>query len=663
MGLKALALSESGDKEQALSLANDALALDAGNAPAVAVVVQEAFRAGDQDRAMAVVTAAQETNPTESKIAKMKISLLQSMGRTDQVEAELKSLVKENPEDVSYMRALVSFYVRESKVDEAEAALREYAERSDEDTEGRMAVVAFLLKHKTKQAAIDEVNTYIEQYPDQEKYRLGLAQLYLFTGENEQATRVLKETIERSPRSVASLEARNTLAGMALQADDFVGGKALLEEVLAIEPENEPALLARAKLYVRDKDYKSGISDLRAILKNSPEAVDAIKLLAHAQTLEGNEDLALDNYKKLMSLQQPDMAVLASAARLAIRNQAYDEAEGYIRQALELDADNTTLVTNLIQLLALKEDWKSAEGFVDQLIANKDSAALGYFLQGGINAKFEEHDAAIASYKKSLDIEPKAARTLTAITQLLVDKKGLDAGIQYVDDHCKKYPAQAQCFFTRGSLYAQQGNMGAAMTDLRKSVELEPKLVAAYRQIAKVNLAQKDIAAAEAVLREGVEKSDNQALRFELAGFLIETEKFNDARAIYVSMLEKNEKNLAVKNNLAMLYAEYIRSPENLKEARALIADLQDSENPAYLDTVGWVFYLTGDYTQAVTYLQAAVNKVESSGLLQYHLGMAHYKAGNLDSAREHLTLAVADQAGKYRGIDEAQATLAELSQ
>ena len=94
MGLKALALSESGDKEQALSLANDALALDAGNAPAVAVVVQEAFKAGDQDRAMAVVTAAQETNPTESKIAKMKISLLQSMGRTDQVEAELKSLVK-----------------------------------------------------------------------------------------------------------------------------------------------------------------------------------------------------------------------------------------------------------------------------------------------------------------------------------------------------------------------------------------------------------------------------------------------------------------------------------------------------------------------------------------------------------------------------------------
>ena len=86
-----------------------------------------------------------------------------------------------------------------------------------------------------------------------------------------------------------------------------------------------------------------------------------------------------------------------------------------------------------------------------------------------------------------------------------------------------------------------------------------------------------------------------------------------------------------------------LSSPENLAKARALAADLQDSDNPAFLDTVGWVMYMNGDYEQAITYSLAAVDKVGTSTLLQYHLGMAYYKSGDLEKAKTHLELSHAN--------------------
>ena len=110
-----------------------------------------------------------------------------------------------------------------------------------------------------------------------------------------------------------------------------------------------------------------------------------------------------------------------------------------------------------------------------------------------------------------------------------------------------------------------------------------------------------------------------------------------------------------------MIYAQQLRSPENLKKALALTADLQDAENPAFLDTVGWVFYLTGDYERALTYVQAAVDKVGSAGELQYHLGMIFLKMGDIENAKIHLTLAVENENARYEGLDIAKRSLAEL--
>lgn len=663
MGFKALALVGQGNVTDAEVLAEQTLAIDAGVTEAVGVLVQKYFNAKTPEQGLIVLEKAQLANPGESRIVSMKISLLESMGRKDAVEDELVKLTKQYPEESRYATTLAKYYIRESRLEDAEAILRVHAGNNAEEIDAKLALISFLLQHDSKEAAVEQVQVYLKEDPDQSKLAIALAQLHLFTGDTVEATKVLEAAVDRDPRSVGAIEARNLLVGLYLSDDKRDIAKGLLKEVFDIEPENPVALMVRARLNLDEGNIKDGIADLRVMLKNDPESVLALKLLANAQELEGSEGLALDNYKKLMTLEKPDLQVLASAARLAIKSEQYQDAENFIRQALELDANNTGLVTNLVRLLVLKEDWESARGFAQRLIDSGDSKALGYFLQAGLDSRLEEHDAAIANLKLSIQQEPNAVESLTSLASILANEKGTDEAIEYTRDHCEKYDTQSHCRHILGSLYAQSGDFDSAVTALEKALELNDKQIVSYRQLAKVYAAKRDQTAIAGTLKRGIAATDDQGLAFELANFYYQIKDYQSSSKVYLSMLNTDANNLSAKNNLAMLYAEFLKSPENIKSATALIADLQDSENPAYLDTVGWVLYLTGEYDRSVTYLQAAVDKVGSSGLLQYHLGMAFYKLGDNENAKVHLELAVENKEARYQGFDEAEATLAKLKQ
>ncbi len=665
LGYKALALAGQGNIAKAEEVAAEALLLDPGSTEALGVMVQKYFNEKSNEKGLAVLERGQLANPDEVRIISMKISLLENMGKTEAVEAELIGLADKFPEESRYTQTLAKYYVRESNLDAAEAALRGFADNNEDDISAKLSIISFLLQQRSKEQAIQQAETYLEQDKDQSKFSAALAQLHLFTGDKDSAVSVLEAAVDRDPRSVGSIEARNILVSIYLQEESVDKANNLLAEVLDIEPENADALLTRARLSLSDGEIKDGISDLRVILKNDPESIVAMTLLAAAQELEGSEGLALDNYKKLMTLQAPDLAVLTSAARLAISSEQYQEAESYIRQALELEGDNASLVTNLVKLLVLKEDWDAARSFANRLVDSEKSRALGYFLLAGLDTRLEDQDSAIKNLKASLKAEPKGVESLTGLSSLITQQDGLEAAVAFVGEHCKNYPTQAHCRHLFGSLLAQSGKLDLAIVELEEALSLNDKLLITYRQLAKVYGSQRNKEGVVAVLERGLAATQDQGLAFDMANFYYQIGDFQKSSEIYAAMIDADENALSAKNNLAMLYAEFLNTPENIKKANALIADLQDSDNPAFLDTVGWVLYLTGEYDRAVTYLQAAVDKVGSSGLLQYHLGMAFFKLDDTVNAKVHLELAVKDgrddPSKRFSGFDVALATLESI--
>ncbi|MDH3527431.1 MAG: tetratricopeptide repeat protein, partial [Gammaproteobacteria bacterium] len=98
----------------------------------------------------------------------------------------------------------------------------------------------------------------------------------------------------------------------------------------------------------------------------------------------------------------------------------------------------------------------------------------------------------------------------------------------------------------------------------------------------------------------------------------------------------------------------------SLARAKELASKLAETNQPALLDTLGWVHYRMGEYDKAVEVLSGVVEKAPDIPVFNYHLGMAYHKQGNAAAAKQYLSKAV-DEKHTYDGVEEARRVLQEL--
>ncbi|MDY0083216.1 MAG: tetratricopeptide repeat protein, partial [Ignavibacteriaceae bacterium] len=60
-----------------------------------------------------------------------------------------------------------------------------------------------------------------------------------------------------------------------------------------------------------------------------------------------------------------------------------------------------------------------------------------------------------------------------------------------------------------------------------------------------------------------------------------------------------------------------------------------DSLNSSYLDTIGWVYYMLGNYKEAKFYLEKAIETGGESAVMLDHLGDIEFKLDNQKKAIE----------------------------
>jgi tetratricopeptide (TPR) repeat protein len=79
-----------------------------------------------------------------------------------------------------------------------------------------------------------------------------------------------------------------------------------------------------------------------------------------------------------------------------------------------------------------------------------------------------------------------------------------------------------------------------------------------------------------------------------------------------------------------------------------------DPQNPNVLDTLGWVSYKRGLFAQAIDRLKESSDRSGNKNpTVLYHLGMAYYRGGKRNEARETLAKALA-LSRNFNGADEA---------
>jgi Tfp pilus assembly protein PilF len=145
--------------------------------------------------------------------------------------------------------------------------------------------------------------------------------------------------------------------------------------------------------------------------------------------------------------------------------------------------------------------------------------------------------------------------------------------------------------------------------------------------------------------------------RMYQAGIYLASKQNKAAIEQYQAVLQQNAKNIPALNNLAWLYQQE-KDPRALEYAEK--ANQLAPDNPAILDTLGWMLVEQGNTNRGLPLLQKAVNVAPEVAAIRYHFVLGLVKSGDKAKARKELEQLLAT--GKaFSQIEEAKALLKQL--
>jgi tetratricopeptide (TPR) repeat protein len=496
------------------------------------------------------------------------------------------------PSDSLYPLLLAEFALRRQAYD---IALNQYMEQS---------IVL-------RDAGVSAHTTHLTQFLQREEEALQSAQLWVeLEPDNGEANNTLAELLVRQGKTVEALscfavvERQVGNANFPALMNGFgqlsdVQQKELVQGVdnLAEEfPQNARLLLTQALLHAEKQEYEQALAYLKPLFELEPEQPQA--LLLEARILV--EQKAKNPYARMerVLLENPDAKMLRlqyAGLLTATDMQAAREQFEILSAQAPRDGD---LLFSLALINREMGDNTTAQAYLHQSIELGQRSDEAYYYLGRMAENDDESEKAIANYMEVKNGAEYLAAS-SRIGQILVQEGQLDRSHDWFSEQRINKPnLRGQLYGLEADILAQAGHEKAAMGVLDEAL---------------------------------VEIPDNASLRYARAMLNEKQNDLNSMERELRAILATEPDNATALNALGYTLADRTTRYEEALQLISRALSLQPNE-PAILDSMGWVLFRTGRYDESVTYLRRAYAEFPDPEVAA-HLGEVLWVKGDTDAA------------------------------
>jgi tetratricopeptide (TPR) repeat protein len=641
--------------------AERAVQLQPTNPDAVAVLAGLYNNSGEKDKARTLIEQSIKLIPQNVDLRLILAQIYAGENNKAATEALLIDLVRLKPAEKAHRIRLAQFYAGTNQVDAAEHTLRQAIKDLPAEDDLKLALVQFLAQRRGPEVAEQELKAMIAADAKDNELKFALANFYETNRHPEKAEVIYQGVVDSEHLDAAGLSARDRLAALRAQRNDVPGALKLIDEVLAKSPRDDDALFLRGNISLAKKDPRVAIADLRAVLRDQPNAVGVLRALARAHVANGEPAIAEETLRSAVEANPKDAALRLEFAQLLAEIGKADQAKPMLAELIKAHPDNAEALDAAYRVSMATKDFATAKTDAEALVAIRPKSATAYLYEGRVAEAQNRTDDAIRFFAAAVGAQPDAYEPLQEEMHLLVAAKRIDEAMKRLDDFSARYPSNPLGLDAKGEILLRNGKVAEASDAFNLAIARTPKFWISYRDLAAEQLAANDPDTAVETLRKAKSIVDQPDLvSFELAEVYQRINKLDAAIAEYEEILHHTPQADVAANNLAMLLANFKKDPASLDRAKALTARFAESQDPSFLDTYGWVLYKRGETAASVPILERVVAKAANDPVAHYHLGMAQSQLGSSAAARDNLTLAV-NSGRKFSGLDEAKATLDKL--
>ena len=675
------------------------------------------------DVAKADIDAARKTTPNNLIITYAQALLDYRQGKNAAALESLQQVLRVAPEHMPSVLLAGAVQLALGSMPQAEQHLKKYLEKDPGNLYARKLMVSTLLKSRRTQNAIDVLLPALKvAQPDDTQLFALAGESYMQAGDYTKATEYFTKASALAPkaaelhtalglsklalgendRAVAEMATAAALDTKSLKAaallvmthlrlkeydkalataklleqeqpdnplaynlkgvaymgkNNSTAARASFEKALSIQPNSLATVMNLVQLDQQDKKPEVAKKRLEAILEKDKKNSQIITALANLALSQGQTKEAT-TWLENASTENPDS--LQPALLLAAHYLQIGEKHKALTLAQKLQGSNsdTPEALNILgQAQFANDDKPAALATYNKLATIKPDSAPVQFLIAAVHMAMQNQPAASDALKKALALQPEYLEAQLALASLEVTKGNHEQALVIARQIQKKNGKLPIGFALEGDVLMAQKKPDLAVQAYEQAFTLNkngPLIVKLHKSLSH---AGKGKEANSRLIQWLKSHPADNSTRLYLAGTYLFEKKNREAIEQYEAILRQEPKYVPALNNLAWLYQQE-KDPRSLEYAEK--ANQFTPDNPAILDTLGWILMEQGNTSRSLPLLQKASSLAPKAAEIQYHLILGLIKSGDKTKARKELEQLLTT-GNTFSKIDEARALLKQM--
>lgn len=577
---------------------------------------------GDSTAAFDQLKTAIRLDPSEEKLYAPAVALALKLGETNNAVRLARELVKNQPDTSDPQLLLARVYALTGKPDQAESLFRKIRTDFPEDQEAPVFLAQFYFLQNRKAEALETLrDAAVSQTENAELLHL-LGTLCVDRarelGDTPEARAAVQEGLgffQQSLRITPQNSSRWQQLGLAqLAVKQLNDAQNSFQEARRYAPADLPLARQLFDLLIQTGKYDEAMETyerLAAETGTEPE----LWLQYLAEKMPEPERVRLTEYLEAQIREQSPAPVFCytQLGSIYIGVKKNQEAETVLLEALEHYPTDKRLRIVLGYLHLQQEHYGEAYTTLEQVRTESPEAEWS-------NNAFFLFNFLVAAQKS--DHLEEAARTLA---------------VTYTNNPSILNQYMLSLLSGRTPVSTE-----STISLLNAFRALNPDATVALYYLMVLQAEKKEYAKAietaqqfEAIeLKSGSTNLLGEQFYYQYASLYERAGQLETAEKLFLKVIERGEKTTtaAAQNYIAYMWAE---RGEKLDAGLVLIQQAlkADPENGAFLDTLGWIYYMQGRYAEALKELLKASLLVEDDPSVWEHLGDTYQKLGNREAS------------------------------
>ncbi|RRJ89600.1 tetratricopeptide repeat protein [Flavobacterium macacae] len=328
---------------------------------------------------------------------------------------------------------------------------------------------------------------------------------YLDMGKASLAKKALKLALEQHPKSTGL---KLVQVEMLVYDDKLEIAERLLNELYAIEPQNEEIYIQKANIYSKRDDHEKAVELLQQALKLTDDYADVYNLIGMEYLFMDSLELAKDNFIKCLEEDIEDQAALYNVVYCFEFLDQNIEAVAFLEKYIDKNPYSEIAWHQSGRLYYGLKDYENALRCFDYA-SMIDDEFMGAFMEKAKSLeRLKRYEEAIESYNRTIELDDPTSYALLRIGKCYEKLGNKPQALKFFHKTVHEDPLLDKGWIAITDFYVRQKNYQKALFYVNKAIGIDNENKMYWKRYATINRALDFFEEAEIGYRKAVEFGD-----------------------------------------------------------------------------------------------------------------------------------------------------------